>query len=150
MAFLVHGYRIRRADESDADLLVDLHKDCFDGTAGEPDWPAGAWWIAYTADDEAVGFGGMTPRQRNVGYLSRFGVLPKHRGRGLMRRLVRCCEREARALGWHWLETDFRPAVAPDSGNALIACGYRVFLPRAPWSFSDAVYLRKLITGTTF
>lgn len=102
----------------------------------------GFWWIAYEGD-LPIGFAAMSSSHRwgDTGYLSRSGVLPSHRGKGLQKRLLMVRERKARALGWRWLITDTR--CNPASSNSLIARGYRLFIPTRPWGHSDALYWRK-------
>ena len=144
-----YEYRCRRADIEDSEiveLILGMHETIFGNSAPVPGM-AGAWWICYH-HDEPVGFAGMIPSDQgsNNGYLSRFGVLPGHRGLGLQRRLTGVVERHARKIGLGWLVTDTNRN--PPSANSLIKCGYQTYNPAKPWSFSSAVYWRKKISNS--
>lgn len=105
----------------------------------------GHWWIAYEGT-VPIAFAGVAQSRKwsDTGYLCRSGVLPSHRGKGLQKRLLRVRERKARQLGWNWLVSDTFDN--PASSNSLIACGFRIFKPTAPWSFNGAIYWRKKLT----
>jgi GNAT superfamily N-acetyltransferase len=109
------------------------------------DTGTGWWWIA---DNESadVGFAGLVQsRQWNdAGYLCRAGVRHSARGKGLQKRLIQVRERKARAVGLRYLVTDTWNN--PASANSLIACGFRMYLPRRPWAGEGALYWRKSIT----
>lgn len=98
------------------------------------------------ARGDLAGFAGLAPSSRwaDTGYLCRAAVLPDYRGRGLQKRLIRVRIAKARRLGWRWLVTDTRQN--PASANSLIDCGFRMFEPSEPWSFSDACYWRLKLT----
>lgn len=139
-------YSIREVDATDEDVVDDLdimHNLCFGNSAPPIDHSAPLrWWLAYHGK-EPVAFGGITPavNHRNSGYLYRSGVMPEHRGNRLQVRLLRARERAARRIGWDLLVTDTTDNV--HSSNALIAAGYHIYRPRAPWSFMTAIYWRK-------
>lgn len=109
-----------------------------------PEWYAGAWWIAV-ADGQPVAFAGVqrTRRWADAGYLVRAGVAPAARGQRLQRRLVRAREAYARQQGWRWLVTG--TFNNPASANSLIACGFRIYEPAAPWLADGALYWRKRV-----
>jgi GNAT superfamily N-acetyltransferase len=141
-------YRIRAVDADDpviADVLEDLHRLTFGRDASLPvengDWP-GHWWVAYSGE-KPVAFAGLvqSPHEKTSGYLSRVGVIAAHRGNGLQKRLVRALDRSARESGFEAVVTD--TTHNPPSANSLIACGYKTYRPRHPWSFEAAVYWRK-------
>lgn len=127
-------------------LLVEpLHRATFPDYDMVDVWN-GHWWLAWS-QGKPVAFAGMwsSRSEDSGGYLCRAGVVDGHRGRGLQRRLIRARERKARALGWRVMFTDtLRDNAA--SANNLIACGYRVFLPKVPWGGPDAVYWRKALS----
>ncbi len=139
-------YCIREVDGTDeeiADTLRALHTLTFFDSAPPINPEVGHWWLAYCGGD-AVAFAGMRPSITlpSFGYLERVGVLPGHRGHGLQRRLLRCREARAKRNGWLGVISDTTDNVP--SANNLIASGYRIFSPKAPWSFSSAVYWRKV------
>jgi len=132
--------KVRKIDGEDyADDLRDMHLTCFTMNETMPDAADGQWWIAFD-DDAPVGFAHLLQSKQysNVGYLSRSGVLPTHRGNGLQKRFIRARITQARRNGWKWLRTDTR--ANPASSNSLISCGFRLFEPTNPWSFSDSLY----------
>jgi GNAT superfamily N-acetyltransferase len=124
--------------------LLQMHQLTF--PADEPPiWTAASWWLA-TQDGKPVGFAGVqrTRRWRDAGYLVRAGVVPAARGKGLQRRFLRVREVFARRQGWNWLVT--ATLHNPASANNLIAAGYRIYEPAAPWLEDGALYWRKRIT----
>jgi GNAT superfamily N-acetyltransferase len=140
------AYRIKRVDGTDdeiADELTWLHRICFDDNTHIPDFEEGYWWMAYDAGREPVAFCGMRQSQQysDVGYLSRAGVLPEHRGQGLQVRLLRVREQQAKRNGWCLVRTD--TTLNPPSANSLINAGYKTFTPTQPWAFPESIYWRK-------
>jgi GNAT superfamily N-acetyltransferase len=138
-------YRIRIVDPSDddvADTLCDLHQLKFFDAAAMPEFDLGAWWLAYHGD-EAVAFAGVVPSThvRNGGYFSRVGVLQRHWGRGLQRRLMRVVEARGRRVGWESIVSD--TTNNPISANNFIQAGYRLYEPELPWAWSHTLYWRK-------
>lgn len=120
-----------------------LHKATFPADA-EPEWGAGTWWIVQT-DGVFVAFSGIQRSRQwsDAGYLVRAGVLPRARGQGLQRRLVRAREHFAKQQGWRWLVT--ATLGNPASANTLIASGFRLYEPTTPWLAEGALYWRKRI-----
>ena len=100
-------YVVTRVDAYDPEieaLLIRLQTDCLPGD--QPLSPRdGDWWICYSEAGIPVAFCSIKPSLRwaETGYLSRAGVLPGHRGRGLQKRLIRVRVARARQLGWKWL-----------------------------------------------
>ena len=138
-------YRIRIVDASNddiADTLSGLHRLTFYDAAAMPRFELGAWWLAYLGDN-AVAFAGVLPSThvRNGGYFSRVGVLPRHRGRGLQRRLMCAVEARGRRIGWSSIVSDTTDN--PASANNFIQAGYRLFEPQAPWAWAHTLYWRK-------
>jgi len=138
-------YKIRIVDASDkdiADTLSDLHRLTFFDAAAMPRFAVGAWWLAYH-DDHAVAFAGVLPSThvRNGGYFSRVGVLRRHWGRGLQRRLMRVIESRGRRIGWDSIVSDTTDN--PVSANNFIGAGYRLFEPQIPWAWAHSLYWRK-------
>ena len=102
------------------------------------------WWIVWQGR-EPVGYAGLSLAAQNkgLGFFSRAGVLPRHRGRGLQKRLIRVRETEARALGIPEIVTYVVDHRNSPSINSLVSCGYRFYRPSAKWAGKTPVYLRK-------
>ena len=100
----------------------------------------GNWYVIYTQDGEAVGFGGIVPSSRwaDTMYLCRSGVTRAHQGQGLQKRLIRERIKVAKSLGMNWVITDTNEN--PASANDLIAMGFKMFEPSEPWGFKTALY----------
>jgi RimJ/RimL family protein N-acetyltransferase len=137
-------YEIRRETTPVAVLALD--EVCF-----PEDWRVklddSLWWLVWRGR-EAVGYAGLRPCQSSqnasLGFLCRVGVVPKHRGRGLQKRLVVAREAAARRLGLTELVTYCVPWNCA-SINSLVACGYRFYRPGTRWGGAGAVYLRKVL-----
>lgn len=129
-----------------ADVIVDLHRRCFE--ADDPLVPDefGYWWLAFDGV-EAIAFAALSPSSQwqETGYLSRSGVLPEYRGHGLQKRMIRIRVKKAKRLGWVAVLSDTRQN--PASANSLIGCGFKMYDPQRPWGFEDACYWRKKLTG---
>lgn len=128
--------------EDEADLLSQLHDECFGDEAPMPDFTVGAWWIGWEGT-RPVCFAGIKPgtQHPDMGYLCRAGVVVSARGQGLQRRLIRARERYARLQGWKGCVTDTTDN--PPSANSLIGCGYRMFEPRIKWAYPHSCYWRR-------
>ncbi|XUJ34995.1 GNAT family N-acetyltransferase [Bradyrhizobium japonicum] len=138
-------YKIRIVEASDDDILdtlADLHRSTFFDAAAMPQFELGAWWLAYHGG-EAVAFAGVIPSThvRNGGYFSRVGVLQRHWGRELQRRLMRVIEARGRRVGWDAIVSDTTDN--PVSANNFIQAGYRLFEPEVPWAWAHTLYWRK-------
>lgn len=102
----------------------------------------GHWWIAFD-DKTPVGFSCMTGVETwaHTGYISRVGVMPSHRGKGIQRKLMLACERKARKLGWvRMISTTMDN---PPSANNFIKLGYRTYTPASKWGYYDTIYWLK-------
>ena len=138
-------YRIRNVDPSDdviADTLSELHQETFFNSAAMPQFELGSWWLAYHGDN-AVAFAGVVASSHvtNGGYFSRVGVLQRHWGRGLQRRLMRVVEASGRRVGWDSIVSDTTDNAV--SANNFIQAGYRLFEPETPWAWAHTLYWRK-------
>lgn len=100
----------------------------------------GFWYVAYTPNGQAVGFGGIVPSSRwsDTMYMCRAGVTRVHQGKGLQKRLIRQRVKAARALGMNWVITDTN--YNTPSANNLISTGFKLFEPSEPWGFKTALY----------
>jgi GNAT superfamily N-acetyltransferase len=105
------------------------------------------WWLVWRGK-EAVGYAGLRPCKEpfnaGVGFLCRVGVLHRHRGRGLQKRLIAVREAAARRLGLNELVTYCVPWNCP-SINSLVSCGYKFYRPETKWGGAGSVYLRKVL-----
>ena len=103
------------------------------------------WWLVWCGK-EAVGYAGLRVCQnehnRGVGFLCRVGVIDRHRGRGLQKRLIYAREATAKVVGLTELVTYCVPWNCA-SINSLVSCGYRFYRPETKWGGAGAVYLRK-------
>jgi len=140
-------YTIRQVDGSQRHwetVLRALQKSCLPGDVVLS--PRAGWWFVATASDgRYAGFGAMSPSTRwsDCVYLSRAGVLPEFRGQGLQKRLIRIRLKTAKAIGMNWAVTDTYDN--PASGNNMIACGFKLFIPSDPWGVGRTLYWRKRI-----
>lgn len=104
----------------------------------------GYWWVLYDGL-MPVGFAAMrrSYTYTHTMYLSRAGVLPQCRGKGLQKRLIRVRLAKARKLGWSHAITDTYSN--PASANSLIGCGFKSYLPYKPWAGDGTAYwIKKL------
>ena len=141
-------YRIREVDGEDEEVcetLTDLHRLTFFESAPLPSFDWGHWWLAFHAN-MPVAFAGVVPSTRacNAGYFCRVGVLKKHCGNGLQRRLMRAMEARARHNGWSCVVSDTTDN--PASANNFIRAGYRLYQPQTPWGWPNTLYWRKSIS----
>jgi GNAT superfamily N-acetyltransferase len=132
---------VRAAKPEEIDDLEELDK------ATLPECPPSLetdWWGAWCGG-ELVGYaGGQLTADGTAYYLSRSGVLPAFRGRGIQKRLIRVRLKYAATLGLEWAVT-YTATYNPASANALIACGFRAFLPAYQWAGPGWNYWRKAL-----
>jgi len=135
-------FSVRMADPDDVDdLLVEMQRIALPND--EPLDPEGCeWWIAHDDLKQPVAFAAMrrSVQYSDCGYIARAGVLPPWRGYGLQKRLIKARIRRAKQIGWYYLFSD--TFENPASSNSLISCGFRLYEPMKPWSFSGALYWR--------
>jgi GNAT superfamily N-acetyltransferase len=128
-------YRIRRLSHAYDALVAAADKICLPGDEPYTPRPTDLLWGALTPEGELAGYGALTPD----GYLVRAGVLPKHRGHGLQRRLIQARVTAARRLRIPLLWTYTIPG-NPASINNLIRCGFRAYDPEWAWVGDDVIY----------
>lgn len=135
-------YRIRREPVPLAVLPLD--QECFPSDH-RPALENSLWWVVWCGR-QPVGYAGLRvcegAQNKGLGFLSRAGVVAKHRGKGLQKRLIRAREAEARALGLAEIVT-YVAHWNCASINSLAACGYKHYRPATKWGGKEAVYLRK-------
>jgi len=108
------------------------------------------WWLA-SVDGQTVAYAGAKALQgANAGHvmLCRAGVLPCARGAGLQKRLIRARLRWAAGLERVGAVVTYTVRDNVRSSNSLIACGFRLYTPAAPWFApdTDVLYWRKALT----
>lgn len=130
---------LRTRPTDDIDLIRELDEICFPLDDRSPvECPKTHWWVIEDTSTKlpAAYAGAYTwacAGERAL-VLSRAGVLPEYRGRGLQRRLLLARERYARREGAPeiWTYTSHRNIA---SNNNLMAAGYRLWMP-AQWGGS--------------
>lgn len=139
--------RIRAVDASDqkiASILIWLQLETLPADPLVNPVEGGYWWLVFDGV-HPVAYLGLTPVESwgKTGYVARVGVLPAYRGQKLQQRLLRVCERKAKAVGWQRLiSTTYNN---PPSANSFIACGYRTYEPAGRWGADDTIYWLKEI-----
>lgn len=130
----------RRASARDAETLRALHTLTFPSDTHE-DYSSGLWWIVEDAG-EPVAFAGMREARTEPWaiYLSRCGVLPSHRGRGIQRELLKRRLTQAKRH-FHVVITTTLNNIP--SANNLIRAGFRLYMPVDPWGSDQTLYWRK-------
>jgi predicted acetyltransferase len=126
--------------------LIDLQLLCLPSDDPETPKEGSWWWLAIDEDGKAVGFAGMrsSDRWQQTMYLCRAGVLPKYRGQGIQKRLIRVRLIKARSFGNTHAITDCTTE-NPASARSLIATGFRPYWPQIPWALPHSIYwIRKL------
>lgn len=144
------GLRIQQLDMAypkEVALVQLLQKALFPNDA--PVDPASSMWWAVREPGYrlVIGFAGLRvpfPDSPVTGYLSLCGVGRRWRGMGIQRALIRKRIAMARKLGVLRVVTDTYNN--PASANNLIACGFRTYMPDAPWKADGAVYWFKDLT----
>lgn len=144
MGYTIH--RVNGKNPKTAELIDELHDECFPGYDQTGLSATGHWWIVRNDDDDPVAFASLwaSVRQLDAGYLARSGVLPEHRGQGLQSRMIRCREQHARSLGWQLMLSDTVEGNVA-SANNLIRAGYKLWLPTEPWATPGSLYWRKVL-----
>lgn len=145
--------RIRRMDIARPDVRAELHAliaQCFEASDWQsnrlPKPKTGYCWIAYDGETPCA-FALLQPSVRwvDTGYLGMAGVLPKWRGHGLQKKLIRARIRYARQRGWHTVISDTINTNAP-SMRSLIACGFRPYNPKVEWADKESsVYWKRAV-----
>ena len=137
-------YVIRR--EPTPVAVLPLDQDCFPSDH-RPALENSLWWVVWCGK-EPVGYAGLRvcegAQNAGLGFLSRAGVVAKHRGKGLQKRLIRAREAAARSFGLNELVT-YVAHWNSASINSLVACGYRFYRPATKWGGASSVYLRKVL-----
>lgn len=134
-------YHIGRPKGEARQVLTTLQKACLPGDRLY--FPEDAEWWLMDHGPLHVGFASATPSlQHEKGiYLSRAGILPAYRGKGLQKRLIRTRLAWARKAGYRVAVSDTTDN-AP-SANNLIACGFRVYTPPILYAYTRTIYWKR-------
>ena len=120
---------------------------CFPGDP-KPRWTLNNWWVLW-ADGVEAGYGAMRFVEAYDGaaaYMTRVGILPRFRGRGLQKWLVRARVRYAKSVGVARVVTYTICENHPSSNN-LIKCGFRVYQPKIQWAGRNVIYWERKLNG---
>lgn len=106
----------------------------------------GWWWLIRDRKGKAIAFGGLRgcrhPSNKGLAYMIRSGVLGKHRGRGLQKKMIKARIAMARRHGYKEIVT-YVLSWNLASANSLIACGFRLYHPQDKYAGSKAFYFRR-------
>lgn len=98
------------------------------------------WWIAWDTETlEIAGYAGARLLESGIYFMSRAGVVPAYRGRGLQRRLIRVRVARGRKLCARLTVTYTIPENVRSSNN-LIACGFRTYIPGIAYAGEGVIY----------
>lgn len=99
------------------------------------------WWLAYV-NGKIAGFASMQATEEG-GLFALCGVLPKYRGKGLQKRLIRV--RTIYAKRFLKLPRVFTYTASDNmpSANNLIKQGFKLYEPEYPWGLKGALYFFK-------
>ncbi len=133
---------IRFRTVSPADMrLPSLQEACLPGD--EPrDFSRDVVWIGVDPAGFDVAFCAMRLLSDGQWYLSRAGVVPEARGKGLQKRMIRLRVAHARRHqpGCTVITDTTHDNYA--SANSLMACGFRLYAPSTRWGFATGLYWR--------
>jgi GNAT superfamily N-acetyltransferase len=132
---------IRRS--RDLEKLRELDRELIGKDVPFPKGDNYLWWVAYV-DGEIAGYAaiGLFDTEGRYGFLSRAAVLPKFRGQGLQKKLIRVREAEAKRRGYRYFIT-YTAKWNVKSANSLTSCGYRLYNPAWKYGCANALYFYK-------
>jgi GNAT superfamily N-acetyltransferase len=123
--------------------ILSLDKVLFE-TSSAPDTNYSNWWGAFY-DGHLVGYASsIYYPYLNSCYLSRVGVMAGYRGYGLQKRFIRAREKRAKKDGYYRMVT-YTSYDNIVSANNLIACGYKLYVPRLLYGVRNALYFQKTL-----
>jgi hypothetical protein len=127
-----------RISQETSRLIKWLDQDIFPLDVRQP--VAGAYcWVAYS-DMTPVGFGALEITGKKA-VLTRAGIMAKHRGNGLYKKIIQKMTVVAKRSGCRTIDT-YTKAFNVASINGLIASGFRAHLPD-PMNLENINYWRK-------
>ena len=104
------------------------------------------WVWVVRHEGKPIAYGAMRACEAEVNkglvLLTRAGVLPAWRGKGIQKKLIRLRVRKAKSLGY---DTAIAYVMGMNcaSSNALIGCGFRLYHPSDLYAGYRTIYLRK-------
>lgn len=133
----------QESEETEA-LLIRLQKRTF-GQVFHPDYSIRRqyWWLVYVGK-QVAGYCSIYqyPDQPETWFLSLAGTLPKFRGLGIQKRMIRHRMRFAKRRNAGRLIT-YTSIDNVISANNLTHCGFKLYVPKWQWGLSGAIYLQK-------
>jgi GNAT superfamily N-acetyltransferase len=134
--------KVRRAREVDFEEIRALDQLCMplDERVDLKDVDSHAWWVVRNQDSIAVAFAGchiIDDGALQICLLSRAGVMPQARGRGIQKKLLKARIRWARDQGCDQVWT-YTAHYNIASSNSLISSGFKLWRPYS-WSGSTDV-----------
>ena len=141
------GYTIKK--HHDPTVALGLDAILFPGSISEGPDKGNVYWVATNEEHEYVGFSSIRdlhtdrtdPEWGQTAYLSRTGVLPSSRRRGLQRRFIRVRLRWARSRGYRRVVT-YCSWGNIGSIRALVREGFLPYDPEFHW-VGDVIYLER-------
>jgi GNAT superfamily N-acetyltransferase len=108
------------------------------------------YWILWDEEGEAAGFCSVRPLRstsyepdwEKTAFLSRAGLLPHARGKGLQRRMLQIRQRWARDEGFTRITTYVALDNVPSARN-LVKSGFTIYRPVGLWGGLDVIYFEK-------
>jgi GNAT superfamily N-acetyltransferase len=132
--------RIRRGLRHGLVLIAD--RMCFPPPDETTEVEGAEWWGAWDYTRLAAYAAAVRlPKEPDVVYLRRCGVLPDYRGRGLQRQLITARVRWARRVGAREVVTDTHPNNVP-SAKTLVRAGFEPYEPIVRWAGEPWSYWR--------
>ena len=136
---------------NDTELIFAHDRLMFPDSSRVTEEPGNAYWIVTDDDGEVVAYASVRalrvesgdPEWSATAFLSRAGVHPSARRKGLQKRLIRARVSWARRNGFKRVVTYTAWGNVP-SLRALVRCGFLPYLPSYHWA-GDIVYLERHI-----
>ena len=121
----------------DEDTIRELHEEILKGDEFY-EHKHNIYWLAY-CNGYLAGFCIATKISPSIVFLSRAGVLPEYRGKGIQKRMIQVRLWWARKIGAKHAVTYTSYDNLPSSNN-LIKTGFVLFNPEWPWVGTDYNY----------
>ena len=121
-----------------------LHSELLPGVEFETPENGNVYWLVRDGTGRLAGFCSVRPTSTDPGavFMSRAGVLPHARKRGLHRRLIRVRLNWARRNGYQQAITYTTPDNIQSAVN-LLKCGFMLYAPEYPWAGREMLYFTR-------
>ena len=126
---------------TDYQAIASMDSVLFPGDVPIEGWEDITWWIGIE-DGTPVCYCGVR-EYADYAYLNRAGVLPKFRGRGYQKRMIKTRLKWAKERGLSSISDTSSWNIR--SSNNLIKAGFKLFNPSIPWNHEDQLYWKKEI-----